>query len=146
MKSRCCIKGSWRVHFWELVILIQFCCWAALKRYSCKILIRASIILFVKSKSLSCFLYRRKISRLCLDLPVFPLRPNIIIGSLTQYQLIPFQRIYLKCYLNLTNPKCPEVYLINSPEFCHIDTCSKKIQSEIIMQIKTLLRATFKNW
>ena len=79
-------------------------------------------------------------------LPVFPLRPNIIIGSLTQYQLIPFQRIYLKCYLNLTNPKCAEVYVVNNPEFCHIDTCSKKIQSEIIMQIKTLLRATFKHW
>ena len=79
-------------------------------------------------------------------LPVFPLRPNIIIGSLTQYQLIPFQRIFLKCYLNLTNPKCPEVYVVNNPGSCHIDTCGKKIQSEIIMQIKTLLRATFKNW
>ena len=29
---------------------------------------------------------------------------------------------------------------------CYIDTCSKKIQSEIIMQIKTVLRAIFKNW
>ena len=28
----------------------------------------------------------------------------------------------------------------------YIDTCSKKIQSEIIMQIKTVLRAIFKNW
>ena len=29
---------------------------------------------------------------------------------------------------------------------CYIDTCSKKIQSEIIIQIKTELRAIFKNW
>ena len=28
---------------------------------------------------------------------------------------------------------------------CYIGTCSKKIQSEILIQIKTLLRATFKN-
>ena len=57
--------------------------------------------------------------------------------------------------INRTDPKwqqmaCPEVYVIiyvvNNPFSCYIDTCSKKIQSEKIIQIKTLLRATFKNW
>ena len=45
---------------------------------------------------------------------------------------------------------CPEVYVViyvvNNPCSCYIDTCSKKIQSEKTIQIKTLLRATFKNW
>ena len=45
---------------------------------------------------------------------------------------------------------CPEVFVVNNPCSCYIDTCSKKLQSEIIIQIKhdvkTLLRATFKNW
>ena len=38
------------------------------------------------------------------------------------------------------------IYVVNNPCSCYIDTCSKKIQSEKIIQIKTLLRATFKNW
>ena len=37
-----------------------------------------------------------------------------------------------------------EVYVVNNPCSCYIDTCSKKIQSEIIMQIKRVLRAIFK--
>ena len=45
---------------------------------------------------------------------------------------------------------CPElyvvIYVVNNPCSYYIDTCSKKIQSEKIIQIKTLLRATFKNW
>ena len=45
---------------------------------------------------------------------------------------------------------CPElyvvIYVVNNPCSCNIDTYTKKIQSEIIIQIKTLLRATFKNW
>ena len=45
---------------------------------------------------------------------------------------------------------CPEVYVViyvvNNPCSGYIDTCSKKIQSEIIIQIKLFLRATFKNW
>ena len=45
---------------------------------------------------------------------------------------------------------CPEVYVViyvvNNPCSYYIDTCRKKIQSEKIIQIKTLLRATFKNW
>ena len=42
---------------------------------------------------------------------------------------------------------CLEVYVVNNPCWldCYIDTCSKKIQSEIFIQMKTLLRATFKN-
>ena len=43
---------------------------------------------------------------------------------------------------------CPEVYVViyvvNNPCSYYIDTCSKKIQSEKIIQIKTLLRATLK--
>ena len=31
---------------------------------------------------------------------------------------------------------CPEVFVVNNPCSCYIDTCSKKLQSEIIIQIK----------
>ena len=33
----------------------------------------------------------------------------------------------------LTDPKYPEVCVINNPCSCYIDTCSKKIQSEIVI-------------
>ena len=45
--------------------------------------------------------------------------------------------------INLTSPKWAQKQSLLA---CYIDTCSKKIQSEIIMQIKTVLRAIFKNW
>ena len=41
---------------------------------------------------------------------------------------------------------CLEVCVVKQSLLaCYIDKCSKKTQSEIIIQIKTLLRATFKN-
>ena len=53
---------------------------------------------------------------------------------------------YLIMLINHRSPKCPEVYTVNNPCSCYTDTCSKKlIQSEIIIQIKTLFSATFKN-
>ena len=39
---------------------------------------------------------------------------------------------YLIMLINHTSPKCPEVYTVNNPCSCYIDTCSKKlIQSDI---------------
>ena len=54
---------------------------------------------------------------------------------------------FLQILINLTSPKSPQLrFVVNNPCSWCIDTCSKNIQSKIIMQIKPLLRATFKNW
>ena len=50
--------------------------------------------------------------------------------------------------INLISSKFPKVYCGKQSLFllpCDIGTCSKKIQSEIIIQIRTLLLATFKS-
>ena len=39
----------------------------------------------------------------------------------------------LEMLIYLTDPKYPEVCVINNPCSCYIDTCSKKIQSEIVI-------------
>ena len=53
---------------------------------------------------------------------------------------------FLEMLINLTtNALRWGVCIVNNPCSWCINTCSKKIQSEIIMQIKVLLRATFKN-
>ena len=44
--------------------------------------------------------------------------------------------------INLTSPRCPVPQV--HPCSCYTGTCCTKIQSEIIIQIKTLLRASFK--
>ena len=41
---------------------------------------------------------------------------------------------------------CSEMYVVNNLCSCYISTCSKKFPSVIIIRIKTLFRATFKNW
>ena len=42
--------------------------------------------------------------------------------------------------INHTSPKCPEVYTVNNPCSCYIDTCSKKlIQSELLFKSKRCL-------
>ena len=54
-----------------------------------------------------------------------------------------FLKNLFEMLINLTSPKWAQKQSLLA---CYIDTCSKKIQSEIIMQIKTVLRAIFKNW
>ena len=55
-----------------------------------------------------------------------------------------FSKNLFEMLISLTSPQCPEVYVVNNPCSCYIGTCRTKIQSEIIIQIRTLLRATFK--
>ena len=82
----------------------------------------------------------------------FPFSANLItVFSASQMVHSPkiFSKNLFEMLINLTSPKCPEVYAVNDPCSCaaqYIGTCSKKIQSEIIIQITTLRRATFKTW
>ena len=78
----------------------------------------------------------------------FPFSANFITGfSALQMLHLPktFSKNLFEMLINLTCPKCPEVYVVNNPCSCYIGTCRTKLQSEIIIQIRTLLRATFKN-
>ena len=72
--------------------------------------------------------------------------PNVVRGkqSLLACYIVPIHSKE-KTNKRLDETRIKENFCQYSRNRAYIDTCSKKIQSEIIMQIKTVLRAIFKN-
>ena len=130
---------------------VQFYRWAAFinKRVSSwKREIRIHIFLCVCKANV--FRSREKyFTNLPVFLLRFPFSPSLITGFFA-LPMVHLSKIFsnnlFELLINLSSPRCPEVYVVNNFCSCYICTCRTKIQSEIIIQIRTLLRAIFKNW